>query len=315
VIRLFLPIFACLLLRGTVASEPYSFSASVDRDSISVGDPIHLILSLELPSNATPTVVPEIGMPESFRILGNPDAVREDLGEGRTRWTQSIKLTSFRPGETEIPEIRLKISETPGDTTVLSDDPITILVQSIKPDDLTDIVDVKHPVSIEAEIPAWAWLFLIPFVLPIGFWVWWRNRSKGSAPEPVAVVVNWFDEVRKLCNSGLIEKGEFDAYYTRLSEALRRFIEQRSGVEAMERTTYEIRNDLARAEMTEAHILGVEGFLNEADLVKFAKFEPNKTRAVEDGDRVLILMTGLDKTYRDRERQAALLERSEGATT
>jgi hypothetical protein len=305
-----------LLIGGTVASESYSFAAAVDRDSITVGDPLVLLLVLELPSNATPTVIPEIGVPESFRILDSPDAIREDLAKGRTRWAQSIVLTSYRPGETEIPEIRIKLSEAPGDTTVLSDDPIPILVQSIKPDDLQDIIDVKQPVSIDAEIPIWAWmLLLIPLVFPVGFWVWWRNRSKGSVPIPVVVVVDWFDEVRKLCNSGLIQKGEFDAYYTRLSEVLRRFIEQRSGVEAMERTTHEIRKDLVLAEMSEAHILGVEGFLNEADLVKFAKFEPNKARAVEDGDRILTLMSKVDKDYTERERRAALVEQKEGAAT
>jgi hypothetical protein len=305
-----------LLLGATVASEPYSFAAVVDRDSITVGDPLVLLLVLELPSNATPTVIPEIGMPESFRILDSPDAIREDLAKGRTRWVQSIVLTSYRPGETEISEIRIKLCEASGDTTVLSDDPIPILVQSIKPDDLQDIIDVKQPVSLDAEIPIWAWvLLLIPVVFVLGFWLWWRNRSKGPDLVQVAVVVDWFAEVRLLRTSGLIEKGEFNAYYTRLSQALRRFIEQRTGVEAMERTTFEIQNDLVRAEMTEVNILGVEGFLNEADLVKFARFEPNTARAVEDGDRILTLMSGIDKAYTERERQATLVEQKAGAAT
>ena len=316
-IRLSLLIFTCVPLLGdTVASDSYSFVTAVDRDSITVGDPLVLLLALELPSNATPTVIPEIGMPKSFRILDSPDPIREDLAQGRTRWSQSIKLTSYRPGETEIPEIQIKVSGNPGDTTVLSDSPIPILVQSVKPEDMQDIVDVKQPVSIDAEIPVWAWvLLLIPVVFVLGFWLWWRNRSKGPVLEHVAVVVDWFAEVRKLCTSGLIEKGEFNAYYTRLSEALRRFIEQRTGVEAMERTTFEIRNDLVGANMTEVSVLGVEGFLNEADLVKFARFEPNKTRAVEDGDRILTLMSGIDKAYRERERRAAVAEQTKGAPT
>jgi hypothetical protein len=294
------------LLCGTVTSEPYSFSATVDRDSISVGDPLNLILTLELPTDAKPTVIPEISLPESFRIQGTQDAVRDPVGEGRSRWTQSIKLTGFRTGEFEIPGIRLKVSEVPGDTTVLSDDPIPILVQSIRPEDLADILDVKQPVSIDAVIPFWIWGLLVLLVaLLVGYLIWRRRRKVQEFPIESTVVVDWFDEVRKLCFSGLIEAGEFDVYYTRLSEALRRFIEQRSGVEAMERTTFEIRSDLVQVGMADTHILGVESFLNEADLVKFAKFEPNGARAVEDGDRVLALMVGIEKA---RERREAMVE-------
>jgi hypothetical protein len=89
VIRLSLPIVSILfLLCGTVTSEPYSFSATVDRDSISVGDPLNLILTLELPTDAKPTVIPEISLPESFRIQGTQDAVRDPVKDdhvGRSR--------------------------------------------------------------------------------------------------------------------------------------------------------------------------------------------------------------------------------------
>jgi hypothetical protein len=95
----------------------------------------------------------------------------------------------------------------------------------------------------------------------------------------------------------LIASGEFGTYYTRLSEALRRFIEQRTKVEAMERTTFEIRRDLIAVRMTEREVLDVEHFLNHADLVKFAKFEPDKARAEEDGDQILSLMGRIENGF------------------
>jgi len=124
-----LPLLSCLiLLLGSVAAdEPYSFRATVDRDSITVGDPLTLLLTLELPEGATPEVFPEIILPESFRVLGAPEAVSRKAA-GRTRWTQEIRLTSFRPGEAEIAEFRIRVVPAEGEPLRLSDDPISILV-------------------------------------------------------------------------------------------------------------------------------------------------------------------------------------------
>ena len=296
-----LPGVLCLILLAgaAVAQEPYTFRASVDRDSITVGDPFVLNLSLELPENASPAVIPDIGLPETFRVLGAPEATREPAGVGRVRWVQSIRLTTFRPGEVSITDLRLRIVPEAGDTVVVSDDPISILVQSVKPDSLNDIVDVKAPVPIEAVVPMWVWPLLggvIAAVL-VGYFYWRRKRGERQEAAAPVVVVDWFGEVRRLITSGLIQKGAFDAYYTRLSEALRRYIEQRTGVDAMERTTYEIRGDLTDVGMAETRILEVEGFLTEADLVKFAKFEPDVRRAGDDGEKVLALMTAIEREH------------------
>ncbi len=291
-----------LLVAAVDASEPISFRAFVDQDSITVGDLFTLNLLLELPADQEPKVLPEIGLPESFRVVGAPEAVREDLGEGRERWRQSIRLTSFRPGETEISALKIKVIGSNGDTTLLSDNPIPVLVQSVKPDSLTDILDVKAPVSIDPVIPMWTWMVVgLAVVALLIFFLWYRRWMRGGEERvTTVVVVDWFDEVRKLRVSGLIEEGAFNAYYTRLSESLRRFIEQSTGVVAMERTTHEIRADLLDASLSDSRILDVENFLNDADLVKFAKFEPNADRASRDSERVLSLMSNIEQEYRAR---------------
>ena len=299
VTRLCFPFLICILLLGSsAASEPYSFQVTVDRDSITVGDPFVLTLTLEHQATAALRVHPDVRLPETFRVQEMMDAVREEAGDGKARWTQSVRLTSYRPGEVEIPVIRVKVSSAPGDTTELSDDPILILVQSVKPEGLTDILDVKQPVSIESVIPVWVWASMLVLAIALAaYFLWWRRRSIDKDETPVIIVVDWFDEVRKLKQSGLIASGEFGTYYTRLSEALRRFIEQRTKVEAMERTTFEIRRDLIAVRMTEREVLDVEHFLNHADLVKFAKFEPNKARAEEDGDQILSLMGRIENGF------------------
>jgi hypothetical protein len=300
VTRLCFPLLICILLLGSsAASEPYSFQVTVDRDSITVGDPFVLTLLLEHPATTGLSVDPDVRLPETFRVQEMMDAVREEAGDGRARWTRSVRLTSYRPGEAEIPVIRVKVSSAPGDTTELSDDPIPILVQSVKPEGLTDIRDVKQPVSIESVLPFWVWASILLLTAALAaYFLWWRRRSSGADQTHVIVIVDWFAEVRKLRGSGLIASGDFDTYYTRLSEALRRFIEQRTKVEAMERTTHEIRGDLIDTGMAERGLLDVEHFLNHADLVKFAKFEPDAARAEEDCGAILALMVRIDEKFK-----------------
>jgi hypothetical protein len=298
--RLRFPLLICILLFGSsAASEPYSFQVTVDKDSITVGDPFVLTLSLEHQAMAALSVDPDVRLPETFRVQEMMDAVREETGDGRARWTQSIRLTSYRPGEAEIPVIRVKVSSASEDTTELSDEPIPILVQSVKPEGLTDILDVKQPVSIESVLPVWVWASILALAVALAaYFLWWRRRASGADETHVIEVVDWFAEVRKLRGSGLIASGDFDTYYTRLSEALRRFIEQRTKVEAMERTTHEIRGDLIDTGMTERGLLDVEHFLNHADLVKFAKFEPDAACAEEDCDAILALMGRIDEEFK-----------------
>lgn len=294
IVRLSLLVCVLFCFGSNAHAVDYVFRADVDRDSLTVGDPFHLILTLELPEDASPEVIPEIALPEAFRVLDAPNARLEQAGQGRRRWVQRIRLATFRPGETSISDLGLKVIPVSGDTIDLSDDPISLLIQSVKPDSLRDIIDVKAPVPIEAVVPVWVWLALVLLILlVVGLVLRKRRRREKQGSEPEVVVVDWFEAVRALMASDLIPNRAFDAYYTRLSEALRRYIEQSVGVDAMERTTHEIRGDLTDAGVAEVHVLGIEGFLTEADLVKFAKSEPSAEQARADGDRALALMKAI----------------------
>ena len=292
--------FAAFILSVAFASattgENYSFRATVDRDSLTVGDPVHLTLTLDYPEGTAPEFIPDLELPDALRTLAAPDAVDRAKNEGMRRRVQTIRLAAFRPGEGSIDRRAGCVVRSPGDTVRLSDSPISLLVLSVRPDSLTDILDVKGPVSINPEIPIWVWVSLGLLAVAIVLLVLWlrRNRYSPGEPEPVVMVVDWFAEIRKLRESDLVDSGAYDAYYTRLSEGVRRFVEQRTGVEAMERATFEIRGDLQSAGMADTRILEVEAFLNESDLVKFAKFQPGATRARQDADRVLTLMTQID---------------------
>jgi hypothetical protein len=69
-------------------------------------------------------------------------------------------------------------------------------------------------------------------------------------------------------------KGEFKAYYTMISETVRKFLGAEFNFPVLERTTEEVLNDIQRRDLPDNVRKCTEIFLQEADLVKFAKYIP-----------------------------------------
>lgn len=132
----------------------------------------------------------------------------------------------------------------------------------------------------------WLWggvaLLAVAAALALAWWIRRRRRRPAAvAPElrlpPEVVALAELDRVAAL---GLVARGEFKAHYTLVVDALRHYLAARYGVEAMDRTSFELLDDLARRG---ARVEGLSQVLDEADLVKFAKLIP----APEAGHAVL----------------------------
>ncbi len=68
----------------------------------------------------------------------------------------------------------------------------------------------------------------------------------GAAPgaELPPPPVNWLEELDRVGQLGLIEQENYRQYYSLLSAVLRRCLEAKTPVHAVERTTFEIERDL-----------------------------------------------------------------------
>lgn len=102
-----------------------------------------------------------------------------------------------------------------------------------------------------------------------------RNRKAKPNAGPVIpphVVAN--KALVELGHRKLWQKGKYKAYYTALSSILRTYISGRWGVGAMEMTTDEIVVALREVEMPTESRTNLIAVLRTADMVKFAKAEP-----------------------------------------
>ena len=95
-------------------------------------------------------------------------------------------------------------------------------------------------------------------------------------------------ELRKLETLRLPFEGKIKEHYVRLSEILRRYLEdsRQFAMSALEETTYEIVRELRDKGYMQPVVDEVAAMCDEADLVKFAKFEPTIQECNEGLERV-----------------------------
>ncbi len=129
-------------------------------------------------------------------------------------------------------------------------------------------------------VPRWVWVYIGIALLAVAlallslFLLRKRRTFMETAPPPPAdeTAVN---ALRLLREKGYIERDEVDRFYIELSAIVRRYIEDRFGVRAPELTTEEfIREASQAAVLNDAQQTLVNQFLEQSDLVKFARFRP-----------------------------------------
>ena len=163
----------------------------------------------------------------------------------------------YQVGVIEVPSLVLHVRTTQGDSGLITSDPIPVIVRSVKPAEMMDIRDVKPPIDIEARNTG---LVLVRR----GRFGWRRGGntvvlgsggSRKPEVEPPPPPIVWPDEVAKILRMQLVEKGAIKRYYSLLSEVMRRYLQDRVRVDAMECTTSELVLDLRRVSIREAEVL------------------------------------------------------------
>ncbi len=289
-------ILLSLICTHSASLAEFSVLSGVDRDTVSVGDLITFRLRVLRAPEDRVEVLPGVGFPGVFEIRGQQEPVIQK-DKAQVQETRDYVLAVYQTGRFEIPPLVVEAVSGAGDTTRIPTDPVPIVVRSVMPEGLSDILDIKPPVEVEAHVPWWVWVASVGFLgIVVGIvWVLRRKRRK-----PVTVLppppVDWRVEVGKIARMGLMEKGDYKQFYTLLSELFRRYLEAEVGIEAMERTTREIATDMNKGSISDATTTATRAFLLDADLVKFAKFRPPEEVVRAASEQVLELIQRLEST-------------------
>lgn len=215
------------------------------------------------------------------------EGVTDTVSLGNNRWElrREVTLQSFDSGLYVLPPV-LYIQD--GET--IASQTVALKVIPVPVDSLTDI----HPYAPAADaglrwydrLPDWIVdyglsILIALLVIAAGIFVWYRwlrKPAKGAAVErqikkepPYETAVR---ALNVLHGEHLCENGQEKEFYTRLTEILRVYLQDRFGINAMEMTSSEILHALRHNEATRMPGRLMTDILNMADFVKFAKVRP-----------------------------------------
>ncbi len=269
--------------------ERISVSSSVDQSRITIGDLIRYTVTVTHDEDV------EVEMPGLGANLGQFEVRDYDvqdprMDDGKVISEAEYIISTFFTGEFEIPPLTIAY-RTAEDSPIqtLTTETIQIVVESVKPSEAGDIRDIKPPVEIPRDwwlLGRWFVLGGMIIILGVFLTILYRRKKEGKGllpkreepPRPPHEVA--YEHLDRLRQSDLLEKGAVKEYYIAISEIIRRYIEGRYFVIAMEMTTFEVMEGLSQADLPEAEYQLFGTFLSQCDLVKFAKYIPSEKENV-----------------------------------
>ena len=117
-----------------------------------------------------------------------------------------------------------------------------------------------------------------------------RPRPLPPPPPPRPPWEVAFEELFSVRHAGLVSQARFAEHYDRISDAVRKYLGGRYGFDGLETTTREMSSLLRRVEPGVMELPSILSFLEECDLVKFARLTPSEkdcTDILDSAERIV----------------------------
>jgi hypothetical protein len=274
------------------AAEPtIKLRMDVSPKEITIGDPVRCDITVIYSSGLKPIPLAPATTGE-FELVSVLNPSIKALPNDDIQTTTPVILTTFSTGTVTIQPFVLNFLTAEGQQVEAKTQSIDIHVQSLleKKGDEGRLRPLKGTYDYKSYF--WLWVtFLVIAVLVLAYYLVRHIRRKkqgdvdDSTPLKPAEETAW-EALQKLEESDLRERGELKEFYVRLSTILRVYLEQRYSISCMERTTSELLADIRKLDLSFDTTVSVRTFIENGDLVKFAKFTPDAASVDEDLNRV-----------------------------
>jgi len=270
-------------------SQNPDISASIDSSQIKIGEQV--IYNIRVETDSTNLVV----FPEGPTF--NPMEVVESLKTDTSRIDNKFKLlkryalTQFDSGSYTIPQQKIIINNTPFLTDSIKVEVATVVVDTTK----QKMYSIKPAMEVPSafEIPNWFWWLLSGLIIiGLAYYFFRRKKKKQAAEKLLPPYERALLELQNLDKSQLLENRQTKEYYSKLTEAVRRYLEDEINLRAMESTTselityLEIKMDAGKLKLSRETLDSLKTILQRADLAKFANSRPDIITAKGDRSKI-----------------------------
>jgi len=281
-VKIFRFIFCFFLLYVSAANaQNITISASTDTSVYKVGDYINYQLELHYDKTIHVYLPP---VKDSVKVLEFVQELPAGKKEENSKIIEKHNYIFSKYDSSQVIIPSLKVFYTVGNDTVkkfLSTVPITIIVRTLPVNAQDEIKDIKAPL----KLPLNWWIIAliavcILLILTAAFYGYRYYRKKKLNREnliPAKVIPpyeNALNNLKILDEKKLWQQGQVKEYHSEITEIIRKYFEERFNFKALEMTSAEIIGVLSYIEEGKK-VLDLSGdFFTNADLVKFAKFQP-----------------------------------------
>ncbi|RJQ58268.1 MAG: hypothetical protein C4517_15365 [Stygiobacter sp.] len=269
----------CLTL-FSLKAQSISVSATTDTTVYQVGDYITFTLELRYDKNFTVKLPP---VKDSVKVLDYIQTLPSEKKESDGKIIEYHKFifSKYDSAQVTIPSLQVFYSEGKnGDQRFLATTPITITINKLQVNQQEDIRDVKEPMT----IPLPWWLILVIIIATLGLAIggyylykYWKKKEGKVEVKPEIIIPPYEIALAKLDELGqmkLWQNGKVKEYHSEVTEIVREYFEKRFNFRALEMPSSEILPVLSYLEEAKVIVEIADKFFSNADLVKFAKFEP-----------------------------------------
>jgi hypothetical protein len=262
-------------------SAQVSVEAEIDSIQIFVGQQAHVTLSATAKENAKvefPQFKPTQYVTPGVEVLDCKELEKKEQDNGFVTRRVVYTMTSFDDTLYYLPPMEVKIDGKPYQSKSLALKVLTIEVDTLHAEQFFGPKDVQNNPFQWSDWSLPFWLSVLMLVLlAVGYYLYLRLRDNKPIISHIRIVKRLLPhqkamkEIEQIKADKMVTSENSKEYYTKLTDTLRKYIEERYGFSAMEMTSSEIIERLTSAQDQKA-LDELRQLFTTADLVKFAKY-------------------------------------------
>jgi hypothetical protein len=244
----------------------------IAKDSVRVGERLPVRFTVQYPESLT--FLPAAELPAGSYTPVSAGWKEGAASQGMKSAIGTVVLFTLDLQQALLPPVKLLFSAPSGDTLTSWTDEVSVPVR-LATTDSSSAMPLKSQWEAPRNWLAPVLIALAALVAAAGLLWWIRRRRARPAAKPAKPAlppeVIALRELARIENEKILDSGAYKEYYTLVIDVLRRYLEGRFGIDAMDKTSDELMAALGRVPVA---IVGFEEMLRDADLVKFAKYMP-----------------------------------------
>ena len=243
-----------------------------------IGQQVQITVAATADKDADVEFPKEAAFPVGVEFMGAIEMPDEEADNGQLRRQRGYVITSFEDTLYYLPPMTVKVNNQDYQTNQLALKVLTVEVDTTNYENYFGPKDVQDNPFMWEEWSLSFWLSILMVVLlAIAYYLYLRLRDNKPVIARIRIVKRLLPHqkamkaIEEIKAERMVTAEDPKEYYTRLTDALRKYIEERYGFSAMEMTSSEIIERLM-ASGDQQSLAELSQLFQTADLVKFAKY-------------------------------------------